>query len=911
MRLLLKVIICLLWLLCIASAAWALPGISQQPSNQTVCSGTSTSFTITSVVATTGAVTIRWQESTNNGATYTDVADGVTYSGTATVTLTIPNVSTGLNDRLYRCLVTDVTGTTQSNAARLNVNQTPAVENSPKRLLICVGAQNNPRSVGLVAGYTYQWQLSTNNGVSWNNITAADGYVGSTTNSLLYPTITMGMNNNLIRYTATLGTCSNTSVALDTVIVSPLPVWKAPYPGPIANQICPGDDITFTDTATGISTILYKWQMKPLAASAFTDVVDNAVYSGSQTQTLQITDFNGAQGSAYHVRLTAAYPAPYVACAANTNSSVLQVRTLPAVSSPPTNVTTCANTDTAFRVAATGSVVLNYQWQTDNGSGSATWTNVGSNSTRLPLIGVTTAMNGWKYRVTVSNACSPAASSYEVTLTVRRSGTWLGAKDTAWQEPMNWCGGVPDATIDVLVPNWPTKMPLISDGTGTAYYKSLEIENTARLTISGGIINNMSGPFDLQGTVAYIATSDQEIYPANHGSLEINGSGNKFLSSAVDVSHNLVLGGSAKLVTRANIITMKTGSNTVVAAPFTDSSTSWIVTGNGNTGAANTGLGGLRIEQVDAADGAVLFPIGPTPAAYNPIQLTNAGTVDHFAVAVNDQMIPGGIYASGVTRTWLVSEAVNGGSNVMLSLKWQGNEEQSAFDRAQTSIIRSNGTQIVEMSSRAPASGSNPYARADGSFNVLSQFSVSSSSAVLPTELKAFTAQKTANATVGLTWNTTGATAPKYFEVQRSVDGIRFINIGKVNGEAGKGLYNYTDNLPGSGTVYYRLAITGDQNEIIYSGIQSVVLNGAGLVQLRPSATASATTSIYLHTTRQLTASLYVTDISGRIYHRQSLRLNKGEQLLPLWIGNLSKGVYYVHVKDEQGNASVLTLMKW
>lgn len=919
-RLLLKIIICTLWLLCIVSAAFSrdkrLPVLGQQPISQTVCSGSNPSFTIGGVSGTTGTVTLRWQESINNGGTYTDVADGATYSGATTVTLTIPTVSTGLNDRLYRCVVTDATGTILSNGARLTVNQSPAVENSPKRLFICVGAQNNPRSVGLVAGYTYQWELSTNNGVSWNNISAADGYIGSTTNSLIYPTITMGMNNYLVRYKATLGTCSNTSVALDTLNVSPLPVWKAPYPGPIANQICPGDDITFTDTANGIASILYKWQMKPIASSTFTDVVDNAVYSGSQTQTLQITDFNGAQGSSYHIRLTATYPAPYVGCAANTNSSVLQVRTLPAVSTPPTDVTTCANTDTAFRVGATGSTVLNYQWQTDNGSGSATWTNVGTNSPKLSLIGVTTAMNGWKYRVTVSNACSPPASSNAVTLTVRRSGTWLGVKDTKWEEALNWCGGVPDNTIDVLVPNYyPPYMPTISNGTGTAFFKSIEIESAARLTISGGIVDKVTSRpgnlYNLQGTVAYTALSNQDIFPANHGSLEINGTGNKFLGSAVDVSHNLVLGGSAKLVTGTHVITMKTGSNTIVAAPFTDPATSWIVTGYGNAGAGNTGLGGLRIEQVDAADGAVLFPVGPTSAAYNPIQLTNAGTVDHFTVAVNDQMIPGGIYASGVTRTWLVSEAVNGGSNVMLALKWQGSEEQSSFDREHTSIIRSNGTQIVEMSGQAPASGLNPYARADGSFNILTQFSVSSSSVVLPMELKTFTAQKTANATVGLSWNTAGATAPKYFDVQRSVDGSHFVNIGKVNGEVGKALYNYTDNLPGSGTVYYRLVVTGSQNEILYSSIQSVILNSAEFVQLRPSTTTGATTSIYVHASKESIASLYITDIAGRIYHRQSLRLNKGEQLLPLWIGNLSKGVYYVHVKVEQGGANVLTLVKW
>jgi hypothetical protein len=453
-------------------------------------------------------------------------------------------------------------------------------------------------------------------------------------------------------------------------------------------------------------------------------------------------------------------------------------------------------------------------------------------------------------------------------------------------------------------------MPNISDGTGTTYFKSLEIENTARLTISGGTVNNMTGPFNLQGTVAYTATRDQNIFPAAHGSLEINGTGNKSLSSPVGVSHNLVLGGSAKLVTGTNILTMKTGSNPIVASAFTDPATSWIVTGNGNTGAANTGLGGLRIEQVDAADGAVLYPIGPTPTAYNPLQLTNGGTADHFTVAVNDQRIPGGVYDAGLNRTWLVSEAVTGGSNVMLSLKWQGNEEQTSFDRTQSQIIRSNGSMIVETSAKAPASGTNPYARADGAFAVLTQFSVASPAVVLATELSSFTAQKNGNTAVGLSWKTTANSSVRYFDVQRSADGVHFVTIARVNGETGQTTYNYNDNLPGTGINYYRLLVMDQQNELVRSSIQSVSLNNSNLVQLRPSVTAGAITNVYIQTSKQSIASLYITDIAGHIHSHQSLPVNKGENVAPLWIGNLGKGVYYVHVKNGDGSTSVLTLLK-
>jgi hypothetical protein len=187
---------------------------------------------------------------------------------------------------------------------------------------------------------------------------------------------------------------------------------------------------------------------------------------------------------------------------------------------------------------------------------------------------------------------------------------------------------------------------------------------------------------------------------------------------------------------------------------------------------------------------------------------------------------------------------------------------------------------------------------------------VASSTVVLPQELRSFTAQKTGNALVGLTWNTTGAIAPKYFNVQRSNDAVHFISIGQVNGETGKTGYNYTDNLPGTGTLYYRLQITGQQNEVTYSGIQTILLNNANLVQLRPSATTGTTTHVYIQTTQQSVVSVYVTDIAGHIHSRQSLTVNKGENLLPIWIGGLNKGVYYVHVKDANGNANVLTLVK-
>jgi hypothetical protein len=421
----------------------------------------------------------------------------------------------------------------------------------------------------------------------------------------------------------------------------------------------------------------------------------------------------------------------------------------------------------------------------------------------------------------------------------------------------------------------------------------------------------MSGPFNIQGTVAYTAVVNQSVFPANHGSLEINGSGNKTMLSNVDIAKNLVLGGSAKLVTATYIITMKNNSNPITAAPFTDAATSWVVTGNGGTGAGNTGLGGVRVEQVDAADGAVLFPIGPTPAAYNPIQVTNAGTVDNFTVAVNDQVIPGGLYANGINRTWLVSEATPGGSNVTLSMKWLPTDEQSMFDHTRSQIVRSNGIQLVEVTTAAPASAANSFfARAGGSFTSLTQFSVASNSSALPLGLQSFTVQKAGNTAATLTWKMDNTSNAASFTVQRSTDGAHFTSIGQVNTETGKTIYSFSDNNPASGTVYYRLQLNGQNSEVHYSAVQSVVWGATGLLQLRPSITSETSTHIYFEVDQPSVYTIYVTDVAGRVHWKQSATYSKGSYQLPLWLGGISRGVYYVHVNDGHGTTRVLTLVK-
>jgi hypothetical protein len=98
----------------IASDAAAGAGISSHPDPQTVCSGTSASFSVTATGV--GPVSYQWRRGTTN------LTDTGNVSGSATATLTINPAGMGDAGPDYNCVVTNVLGTGTSNSAALTVN---------------------------------------------------------------------------------------------------------------------------------------------------------------------------------------------------------------------------------------------------------------------------------------------------------------------------------------------------------------------------------------------------------------------------------------------------------------------------------------------------------------------------------------------------------------------------------------------------------------------------------------------------------------------------------------------------------------------------------------------------------------------------------------------------------------------
>jgi alpha-tubulin suppressor-like RCC1 family protein len=104
-----------------AAAALSVPaiGITAHPASQTALPGQNVIFT-----AGAGGIptpTVQWQASTDDGASFTNLAEAPPYSGVTSPALTISNVTGSLHRTQYRLVATSSAGSVVSAAAKLNV----------------------------------------------------------------------------------------------------------------------------------------------------------------------------------------------------------------------------------------------------------------------------------------------------------------------------------------------------------------------------------------------------------------------------------------------------------------------------------------------------------------------------------------------------------------------------------------------------------------------------------------------------------------------------------------------------------------------------------------------------------------------------------------------------------------------
>lgn len=424
---------------------------------------------------------------------------------------------------------------------------------------------------------------------------------------------------------------------------------------------------------------------------------------------------------------------------------------------------------------------------------------------------------------------------------------------------------------------------------------NLNVQSTHTLS------NSTSGRgFEVNGHVDVDGTLDNDGGASGFGLLRFAGGNHQFLSGGgTYLIREMVVNKSANSAElqrdlSPNNLTLNNG-NVVLNSHILTIPSSGTINGGSAISFVNTNSTGVLRRTVGGA--SIFFPVGNS--SFNPITLTNSGTSDIFDVRVFDDVWSEGDEGSGVIidtdvvgRTWLVTESVSGGSNINMTVQWNGSDELAGFSRGNCYVSRHNGSGWGA-DSPGSASGTDPYTRTRTGIANLSPFAVASGGA-LPVELSRFEAALRARQTQ-LSWSTASETNNAHFIVERGADGRAFSEIGRV---AGAGTvrepraYTFIDERPLPGANYYRLRQVDFDGQFSFSPVRWVMTSlAAGAFLLYPSP-ASDFLQIQLGEAAETDGAWEIFDAAGRQVMRGVLPAEN--EALPVFVGDLQPGLYFL-----------------
>lgn len=439
---------------------------------------------------------------------------------------------------------------------------------------------------------------------------------------------------------------------------------------------------------------------------------------------------------------------------------------------------------------------------------------------------------------------------------------------------------------------------------------TLRVEGEVRNENNGNITNNGDIYLDGNWTQAGATTSytgmgwmwfegagNQSIInadPMTISQLRVDNGNRLVLNNDLTISNNLDLNNNGNVELGNNNLTLGAG-----ATMNNYDATHYVIT-NG-TGALSQTVGASNIT----------FPVGNT--SYNQAVLNNAGTTDVFSIRVEDQMLENGTSGSAVTsdvvnRTWMIEEAVAGGSDATITLEWNTAQELFGFNRMVAGVVHYTGGAWDQALGFGPATNTaaNTYSTSASNITSFSPFAVAAQNADLPVELLFFKAKRKNEYVVNLDWSTVSETNNQGFWVERMLDGEQLFSRRQwVDGNGNtvqQHYYAMEDDNAFSGTSYYRLCQVDFDGTEHYSDIKSV--SGMGQqtdVNLFPNPVDDAFSLGFSNIALE-DATVTIVDPSGKTVYQKQCWIPAYQVLEISGLSVLSAGTYWVniHTANEQ-----------
>ncbi|MGC4037047.1 MAG: discoidin domain-containing protein [Chitinophagaceae bacterium] len=166
--------------------------------------------------------------------------------------------------------------------------------------------------------------------------------------------------------------------------------------------------------------------------------------------------------------------------------------------------------------------------------------------------------------------------------------------------------------------------------------------------------------------------------------------------------------------------------------------------------------------------------------------------------------------------------------------------------------------------------------------------------APLLVKLVDFSATNMNNQYVHLKWSTSSEIDSKYFEVQRSADGLDFVSINQVTSAGNSNtLQNYSadDYQATNGLNYYRLAEISADGTISYSSVVKVLFGTRNTPQIFPNPAGPYVT---ITSGAEMIKDVSIFDAAGKNVER--ILNNNGQSVIRINTAQLAAGVYMIKI---------------
>lgn len=178
---------------------------------------------------------------------------------------------------------------------------------------------------------------------------------------------------------------------------------------------------------------------------------------------------------------------------------------------------------------------------------------------------------------------------------------------------------------------------------------------------------------------------------------------------------------------------------------------------------------------------------------------------------------------------------------------------------------------------------------------------------VLPVKLLFFTAKKTNDEKIDLSWSTASEYSSDYFFIERSTNGVDFVSIAKMASKGNsnnKQDYYFKDENPNIGTNFYRLSEVSIDGAITIFPIQTITMTGNQGIKIYPNPIEGQ----IFYVAADRVSTITIKTITGKFLQATFSKVSNSLYQVKLSAG-LKTGVYLVTVKTIAGKETTTRLL--